>query len=195
MANDFEKILTYTQQFIDFNNEESEFYQSLMQVKKLRKKQYIVQPGYVCKHRTFVVDGMMRSFLYDSNANEHTIALAVENWWISDFNSYIYQTPSTLFVEAMEKTTVIQMEFEAEQKLLERYPKFEKFFRILYQRSVASLQRRMLSNLSKPAEERYEEFIERYPQIANRVPQYVLASYLGFSNEYLSRIRNKRVKK
>ncbi|OJJ18060.1 Crp/Fnr family transcriptional regulator [marine bacterium AO1-C] len=195
MANDFEKILAYTQKFIAFNDEERAFYESLMQVKKLRKKQTIVQPGYVCKHRTYVLEGTMRSFLYDNNAHEHTIALAVEDWWISDFNSYIYQIPSTLFVEAMEKTTVIQMDFESEQLLLERYPKFEKFFRILYQRSVASLQRRMLSNLSKTAEERYEEFMERYPHIANRIPQYVLASYLGFSNEYLSRIRNKRTKR
>ena len=136
----------------------------------------------------------MRAYLVDSKGQSHTIAFAIEDWWISDMNSYLNQEPATLFVEALEDSTLIQMDYLSEQQLLETIPKFERFFRIISQRSFAFLQRRMLSNLSKTAEERYDEFIQKYSSIANRVPQYTLASYLGFSTEFLSKIRNKKTK-
>jgi len=137
----------------------------------------------------------MRAYLVDKNAHEHTIAFAIEDWWISDYYSYIHQVPATLFVEALEDTTLVQIDYNDEQLLMNTVPKFERFFRIVTERSFAFLQKRMLSNFSKTAEERYEEFTKQYPSIAHRVPQYALASYLGFSTEFLSKIRNKRVKK
>jgi CRP-like cAMP-binding protein len=191
-TSEFSPFLSYASKYIDLNEEEEAFLISSLRKVKVKKKQFIVQPGFPCQYRTFIVKGAFRSFLYDNNAHEHTVTLAVETWWISDFNSYINQTPATLFVEALEPSEVIQMSYESERLLLKKYPKFEKFFRILYQKALVSIQKRALHNLSKTAEERYKDFIDTYPDIAQRVPQYALASYLGFSKEYLSKIRNRK---
>lgn len=180
---------------IQLTEEEEDYFVSLLRITKIKKKQFVVQPGFTSKYRNYVVQGAMRGYLVDNKGKEFTIALVIEDWWINDYNSYMNQEPATLFVEALEDTTIIQLEYNSEQLLLETIPKFERFFRIITSRSFAFLQKRMLSNLSKTAEERYGEFIEKYPSIANRVPQYTLASYLGFSTEFLSKIRNKRTKK
>lgn len=192
---EFETIKNYVARHIELTPGEQEFFVSLLRINKVRKKQYIVQPEFTCKYRSFVFSGAMRAYLVDNSGNEHTIAFAIEDWWITDFNSYIFQQPATLFVEALEETTLIQIDYNAEQLLKETVPKFEKFFRIITERSFAFLQKRILSNLSMTAEERYEDFMERYSKIAMRVPQYALASYLGMSTEYLSKLRNNRVSK
>jgi CRP-like cAMP-binding protein len=192
---DFLTIKEHVAKYIHLTEEEESYFISLLRITKVKKKQFIVQPEFISKYRSYVVKGAMRAFFIDKNGQDYSIAFAVEDWWISDYNSYIYQEPATFFVEALEDTTLIQIDYDAEQLLMEKVPKFERFFRIITQRSFATLQKRMLSNISKTAEERYEEFIEKYPSIANRVPQYTLASYLGFSTEFLSRIRNKRTKK
>ncbi|MEI6408183.1 MAG: Crp/Fnr family transcriptional regulator [Bacteroidota bacterium] len=195
MQPDFLPILQYVQRYIQLTEEEAAYFCSLLRVTKVRKKQLIVQPDFTCKYRSYVVTGALRTYLIDYEGRDHTIAFAVDDWWISDYNSYIYQTPATLFVEALEESTLIQIDYNSEQLLMENLPKFERFFRIITQRSFAFLQQRMLSMLSKSAEARYEEFMAKYPTIANRVPQYALASYLGFTTEFLSKIRNKRTKK
>lgn len=192
---EFEKIKKHVARYIQLTEEEENYFLSLPRIKKVKKKQFIVQPEFICKYRSYVVSGAMRGYLVDNNGQEHTIAFAVEDWWISDFSSFIFQQPATLFVEALEETTLLQLDYNAEQLLMETVPKFEKFFRIVTQRAFAFLQQRMLSNLSKTAEERYEEFMQKYPQIAQRVPQYALASYLGMSTEYLSKLRNNRLSK
>jgi CRP-like cAMP-binding protein len=192
---ELEKILNYVDRHIQLTAEEKDYFLSLLRITKVKKKQFIVQPDFICKYRSYVVKGSMRAYLIDNNTNEHTIAFAIEDWWISDYNSYIFQQPATLFVEAMEDTVLIQLDYNAEQLLKETIPKFEKFFRIITERSFAFLQKRMLANLSMTAEERHEDFIRNYSKIALRVPQYALASYLGMSNEYLSKLRNNRVSK
>ena len=193
--NEFETIKKHVARHISLTNEEQEYFLSLLRIIKVRRKQFIVQPEFICKYKSYVCNGAMRAYLLDKNANEHTIALAVEDWWIADYNSYIFQQPATLFVEALEHTTLIQLDYNAEQLLKETIPKFEKFFRIVTERAFAFLQRRMLSMLSLTAEERYDDFMNIYPQIAQRIPQYTLASYLGMSTEYLSKLRNNRVQK
>lgn len=191
----FLKIKQHVAKYIHLTEDEEKYFVSLLRIVNVRKKQFIVQPEFTCKHRTYVVKGAMRAYLIDDRGHDHTIQFAIEDWWISDFSSYINQEPATLFVEALEGTEIIQIEYSSESLLLERIPKFEKYLRIITQRSFAFLQKRMLSNLSKSAEQRYEEFLEKYPSIVNRVPQYALASYLGFSTEFLSKIRNRRIKK
>jgi CRP-like cAMP-binding protein len=192
---DFSALINYVSRHIALTDEEKAYYASLLRIKKVKKKQFIVQPDFVCTHRTYILKGAMRSYLIDGNGQDHTISFAIEDWWIADFNSYIFQTPATLFVEAMEDSTLIQISYEHEQQLLEKYPKFEKFYRILAQNGYAFLQRRILSDISLKAAERYEHFMAKYPLVAARIPQYALASYLGISHELLSKIRNKRVKK
>ena len=185
--------INYFKRHIELTDEDVQFLNSIVKVTKVKKRQFIVQPDFVCKYRTYVVSGTFRAYLIGKEGKEHTIAFAIDDWWISDYNSYIFQQPATLFVEALEDSIIIQLDYNAEQLLKESHSKFEKFFRIITERSFAFLQKRMLSALSKTAEERYEEFIEKYPIILNRVPQNALASYLGMSSEFLSKIRNKRV--
>ncbi|MDN3658602.1 Crp/Fnr family transcriptional regulator [Ferruginibacter paludis] len=191
---DFLEIKKYVAKYIQLTEEEESYFVSQLRIAKVKKKEFVVRPGYTCKFRSCVLRGSMRAYLVDSKGQSHTIAFAIEDWWISDMNSYLNQEPATLFVEALEDTTLIQFDYLSEQRLLETIPKFERFFRLISQRSFAFLQRRMLSNLSKTAEERYDEFMQKYSSIANRVPQYALASYLGFSTEFLSKIRNKKSK-
>lgn len=193
--NDFLEIKNYVARHIQLTAEEEAFFESLLRITFVKKRQCIVQPEFTCKYRSYIISGAMRAYFLDNNGQEHTIAFAVEDWWISDYASYINQEPAELFVEALEDSRLIQIDYNAEQLLMETVPKFERFFRIITQRSFAFLQKRMLSNLSKTAAERYDEFIARYPHIAARVPQYTLASYLGFSKEFLSKIRRQRAQK
>ena len=190
-----EKIIHFLQQKVEVTTEEAAVFGEAFQAKILRKKQLVIQPMFTAKYRYYVVKGALRSFIMDHKGEENTIALAIEDWWITDYNSYIYQKPATLFVAALEDSVVMQIDFATEQKLKATHPKFETFFRIIAERGLAFYQRRLISNLTQTAEERYHEFEERYPLINQRVPQYALASFLGMSTEYLSKLRNNRVKK
>jgi CRP-like cAMP-binding protein len=192
---ELDTIRQYVARYIQLTKQEQEYFVSLLRITKVKKKQFIVQPEFICKYRTYVFTGAMRAYLVDNTGQDHTIAFAIDDWWITDYNSFIFQQPATLFVEALEDSTLIQIDYNTEQLLMETVSKFEKFFRIITQRSFAFLQQRMLSNLSKSAEERYEEFIHKYPRIVQKVPQYALASYLGMSTEYLSKLRNNKVTK
>jgi len=192
---EFQAILKNIARFIQLTEEEANYFTGLLRITKVRKKQFIVQPEFVCKYRSYVFQGAMRAYFVDAGGQDHTIAFAIEDWFISDFNSYLFQQPATLFVEAMEDSILVQLDYQSEQLLMQQVPKFEQFFRIIAQRSLAFMQRRMLSNLAMTAEERYNEFIDKYPAIANKVPQYTLASYLGMTTEFLSKIRNGKLKK
>ena len=189
------KIAQFFQHRVDASEEEANAFASMFQEKKLRKKQLIVQPDFVAKHRYYIVEGALRSFIIDSNGQEKTIALAIEDWWITDYNSYIFQTPATLFVEAVSNATVMQLSFEDEEKLKSQNRKFETFFRIVAERGLAAQQRRLIINLTQSAEERYESFAEKHPSFFHEIPQYIIASYLGMSTEFLSKIRNNRVQR
>ena len=136
----------------------------------------------------------MRSYLIDGNGQDHTVAIGIDDWWIANFASYIYREPATLFVEALEESILIQISYEDEQELLTKIPQFARFYLNLVQFGFANLQRRILSDISLNATQRYENFLLKYPAMAARIPQYALASYLGISHELLSKIRNKRSK-
>jgi CRP-like cAMP-binding protein len=192
---EFLPILNNVARYISLTDEEKIYYTSLLKIKKVKKKQYIVQPDFVCNHRTYIAKGAMRSYFIDASGQEHTVAIAVDDWWIADFASYIYREPATLFLEALEDSTLIQISYDDEQKLLTNVPQFAKFYLNLIQFGFANLQRRILSDISLNAADRYENFLTKYPSMAARIPQYALASYLGISHELLSKIRNKRVKK
>ncbi|HSC37503.1 MAG TPA: Crp/Fnr family transcriptional regulator [Chitinophagaceae bacterium] len=163
--------------------------------KRIKRKQFVVLPGTVAKHRNFVVKGAFRAYVVDESGEEHTIQFAIEDWWISDYNSYIYQQPATMYMVALEDSIILQIDYNKEQQLKKAHHAFETFFRIMAERSAAFQQRRIISGLTQTAEERYNDFLERYPLLAQRVPQYALASYLGMTTSFLSRIRNRRLKK
>ena len=188
-------VIDYISRYVDLTDDEKNHLAGFLKITKVKKRQFIVQPGFVCQHKSYVVKGAFRGYLVDQEGKEHTLSFAIEDWWISDYSSLIYQEPATLFVEALEDSVLIQIAYEDEQRFLAEIPKLEKFERIITQRSLAFQQKRLLSNFTKTAEERYDEFMSKYAAIAKRVPQYALASYLGFSTEYLSKIRNGKTSK
>ncbi|MFT3919259.1 Crp/Fnr family transcriptional regulator [Cloacibacterium sp.] len=190
-----DKLLQYLLSRISISNEEIQEFVSYFQEKKLRKKQLIVQPGFIAQHRYYLLDGALRSFVVTDSGQEITIALAVEDWWITDYNSFIYQQPATLFVEAISNATVLQLSFTDEQKLKASNPLFETFFRIIAERGLAAQQRRIISQHTQSAQQRYEAFEKNYPKFVHEIPQYIIASFLGMSTEFLSKIRNQRIGK
>lgn len=193
--NSFQPLIDHISSRVSLSEEEILEFVSNFRLTKIKKRQFIIQPDFVAKYRNYVVDGAFRAYVVADEGEEHTIQFAVEDWWISDYNSYIYQQPASMFVIAIEESIILQIDFESEQKLKASNPKFETFFRIMAERSFAGMQRRLISNLTKTAEERFTEFEQNYPKIANRVPQYALASFLGMTTQYMSKLRNTRVRK
>lgn len=191
---EFETINKNISRLISLTDEEKEIFTSHLRILKVKKKQFIVQPEFVCKYRSYVLSGAFQVYMVGNDGQKHTIALAIEDWWTSDFASYITQEPATLFVEAVEDSTLIQLSYKDEQELYEQIPKFERFFRLQVERSGIAIQKRMLWSISKTAEERYAEFVKRYPTFLQRFPQYIIASYLGMTTQFLSKIRNQKIK-
>lgn len=192
---EYQPLINHIQKRVVLSEEEIHQFISEFKITKVKKRQFIIQPDFVAKYRTYIVKGALRAYVVSGLGQEHTISFAIEDWWISDYNSYIYQQPATMFVVALEDAVLLQLDFEAETRLKNANSKFETFFRITAERTAASFQRRIIMNLTSTAEERYEGFIKKYPSIVQRVPQYALASYLGMTTEFLSKIRNNKVKK
>ncbi|MEM0996662.1 MAG: Crp/Fnr family transcriptional regulator [Bacteroidota bacterium] len=170
-------------------------YLDILQFRPVRKKQYLVQPGFPNLDQIYVVEGAFRAFFIDSEGKEQTIQFAVEDWYISDTHSYLTGEPATLFVEALEDGVVALLPKEAFEALCDAHPKWQKATRIVIQRGFAYAQKRLVANLQKSAEERYRDFVRAYPQIEMRVPRHALASYLNMSQEYLSKVRKKLLQK
>jgi CRP-like cAMP-binding protein len=189
------KITSYIDKFVKLTEDEKELFSSCFIEVKIKKRQFIVQPNFTAKHRHYVLKGAFRAYVVADEGQDHTITFAIDDWWITDYNSYIFQQPATMFVVALEDSIILQLDYEKEQELKQQNHKFETFFRIVAERGLAFQQRRIISNLTHTAEERYENFVSKYPLIVQRVPQYALASYLGMTTEFLSRIRNKRASK
>lgn len=189
------QLLDYVQNFVSLEDHEAEQFASAFKEAKVKKRQFIVQPNFTNRHRAFVIKGAFRTYAVTDEGQDHTFQFAIENWWVSDFNSYIYQHPATLFIVALEDSTILQIEYNKEQELKKVNHKFETFFRIMAEKGLAFEHRRILFNLKYDAEARYENFLLNFPNFVQRVPQYALASYLGMSTEFLSRIRNKRIRR
>lgn len=179
---------------IPLEDELIEAYLQILEPRLVKKRQYLVQPGFACKDQTYVVQGALRAFFIDSAGKEQTIQFAIDDWYISDLRSYLTGEPATLFVEALEDSIVAALPRQAMEELCDRYPKWQKVYRITAQGGFAFAQKRMIANLQKSAEDRYLDFAREYPEIEQRVPRHALASYLNMSQEYLSKIRHKLMK-
>jgi CRP-like cAMP-binding protein len=188
-------IVNYVRKFVPISDEEARAFSAVFKEVKVKKRQFIVQPDFVAKNRYYVIKGALRAYVIGDEGQDHTIQLAIDDWWISDYNSYILQQPASMFVMAVEDSLLLQISFEDERMLKASHYKFETFFRIIAERAAAFMQRRLISNLTQSAEERYELFLEKYRPMVNRFPQYVIASYLGMTTEFLSKIRNNKVNK
>ena len=186
-----QQLLEYITQYVQLTPDEESTLLSKIKVKKFLKGQFVVQNGEICKYENFVLSGCLRSFYIDNDGLEHVIMFAVENWWTADLGSFITQKPSDLNVQCLENSEIIQIHYNDLQKLYFEIPKLERFFRIIIQKAFVAAQKRIVSNFSMDATDRYIQFREQYHDIEQRVPQYMIASYLGITKEFLSKIRNK----
>jgi CRP-like cAMP-binding protein len=151
----------------------------------------LLEEGQSCKTHYFVEKGCVRMFFLNSKGVEQTTQFAIENWWITDHMAFQLQKPASFYIQSVEASQLLALDFQVQEKLFLRFPQMESYFRQLYERAYAASQTRVkyLYDLSK--EDHYRNFIEKYPGFAQRIPQYLLASFLGFTPEYLSEIRKK----
>jgi CRP-like cAMP-binding protein len=189
-----EPLIEYFNKLIPLTPEEKEIVSELFKPRLYRKRQYILQEGDVCKHFNFVVRGCLRMYKVDDKGNTHIIQFATENWWITDIGSFYSKKDSDLNIEALEDTMVLQIGYDDLILLYTQAPKFNRIFRVLIENSFVSLQTRLLQYISSTAEERYHDFSETYPHLTNRLSQVQIASFLGITPEFLSRLRNKLLK-
>lgn len=189
-----EPLLNYFERLIPLNKEEKELVIQKFRPRLYRKKQYVLQEGDTCTQFNFVVRGCLRMYKIDEQGSIHILQFAAENWWIIDLGSFHSEKPSELNIDAFEDTMILQISRTDLISLYLQAPKFDRIFRVLIENSFVSLQKRLLQNISSTAEERYQSFLDTYPHLVNRLPQTQIASFLGITPEFLSRLRSKRLK-
>ncbi len=190
-SNDYDLILKNIGRFITLDESESELFISLLKSKSYKAKEYLLKPGQISKYEIFISKGCVKNYIIDKNGFEHINMFAIEDWWTSDMQSFITENPATHFIQALENTEVLQISKANTKILYQKIPKFERFFRILYQNSLVTQIERIDQNIAFSAEERYLCFIQKYPKLEQRLTQKQMAAYLGITPEFLSVIRNK----
>lgn len=186
----FENFASYLVEKAGLTDEDLHQVKQVTVTRKLRKRQYLLQAGDICHYNCFVAKGCLRNYRVSEDGNEHILRFAVENWWLSDAESYNNGTASKNNIDALEESELLLIEKQDFNKLLADIPHFREFIYNLKAKSFDASQNRIMSNISETAEEKYSSFIKMYPDIFNRVPLHMIASYLGVSRETLSRIRN-----
>lgn len=164
-------------------------------IKKLRRKQYLLQEGDVCRHYAFVAKGCLRIYRLDEKGNEHILKFCIENWWAGDRESLLTGKPARCFIDALEESVVIMITKENFDNLCKEIPAFGELVNQLLNNTYIASQERVHANITFSSEEKYLDFINKYPDITNRVPLHMIASYLGISAETLSRIRTQYANK
>lgn len=176
---------------VAFTEEEMNTIRDYLTPKKLRKKQYLLQEGDVCKYIAFVEKGVLRSYSIDQKGSEHIVQFALEGWTISDLYSFLTGEPSTYNIDAIENCELVLISRAAQDELIRKIPRYETYVRLIITNAYISLQKRINSVISLPIEERYLNFIKQYPDIIQRVPQHMIAAFMGLTPETLSRVRSK----
>ncbi len=192
----YKNLLAYINQYanLPLTSQEEALIEATFQPKKLRKKQYFLQEGDVCKHVGFIIKGAMRQYSVDDKGVEHIVHLYIENYWAGDRESSIMLTPSKYNIDAWEDTEMLIITRAEMLDLMEKIPALVKMIRLMDERNAIANQRRLSSTISNTAEKRYEEFAENHPQFIQRFPQHIIASFLGITKETLSRIRKQAMK-
>ncbi len=188
----FSLLLENINKYISLSEEEKKYFTALLQWRKIRKKQFVVQEGNINKYGLFVNEGCLKSYAVDKNGYEHVLQFAPAGWWINDMTSFIKQEAGTLNIDAVYDSEILMLSYNNQQKLFDDIPKFERFFRILSERAIAAYQHRLVNTLSLPAIERYNSFCTLYPTLITSLPQKLVASYIGVTPEFLSKMLNQR---
>lgn len=188
---DFDLILQNVSKHIQLDKAEEDLFISLLKHQSIKRKGYLLRQGDVCSTENFIIKGCLRTYTIDNNGFEHIVMFGIEDWWVGDLFSFLTKTPTSYFIDALEDTEVLQITKENLDKLYEKAPKFERFFRIIIQNAFIAQQTRITQNLSYTAEQRYLDFIKRYPHLEQRLPQKQMAAYLGITPVFLSMLRRK----
>jgi CRP-like cAMP-binding protein len=179
---------------ISLTTEEEELITASFRYKKVRRNQLLVQPPDIAIYEHYVISGCLVQYYLDDNGTQHTLLFAPEGWWTTDLPSFLTGQASRYHIEALEDSELLIISKEALDKLLKEVPSLNSYFRILYQNAVIAQEERLLNVLSTKVEERYLRFLNKYPQLQNRLPQYLIASYLGVTPEFFSRIKSRLYK-
>lgn len=191
----YQQIDTYVNKCISLSKEELEYFHTLLQYKKVKKKSFLLRAGEKCDFEAYLIKGCARVYYLDENGFEVDLLFAVEDWWISDLASFSRQQPAKLFIETLEDSELLLIDYKSKEVLFKKVPQFERLFRLMIQKAYETMMDRLIANISKPAPQRYQDFVKKYPTIPQRVPQHLIAAYLGVSPEFLSKIRTRLLKK
>ncbi|WP_414000147.1 Crp/Fnr family transcriptional regulator [Flavobacterium sp. W1B] len=189
------QILENIAKHVTLSPEELQLFLSKIEIYHFKAKTILLNSGQICKHSYFVNSGILRSFNINDNIVEHVLNFACEGWWIGDMYSLISQKPGNLFIEVLEDAEVVLLSKENQEQLYTEIPKLERFFRILTENSLVANQERLMDSLSLSAEERFEKFCKRYPTLIPKVPQKQIASYIGVTPEFFSKMKSRLLRK
>uniref|UniRef100_UPI004048A4E9 Crp/Fnr family transcriptional regulator n=1 Tax=Roseivirga sp. TaxID=1964215 RepID=UPI004048A4E9 len=178
---------------IELDKKEQLIFQSLIKIVSVNNKEFLLTEGQICRYEFFVLKGCLRSFYTDEFLKEHTTMFALEGWWTGELKSFYRGIPANISIQAIEDSLVIQLSQAGKEALFEQIPKFERYFRILFQNRLITNEDRIANHLSSSAVESYTEFRLKHPNLEQRIPQKYIASYLGITPTYLSRLRKKRL--
>lgn len=195
MTKETAPLVEYFKSYIPLSKKEIEVLNERFVERRIKRKQFILKENEICQYYTFVVSGCLKMYNIDNNGEEHNLQFAAENDWIVDIDSFHNKKPSKLYIAALETSTVLQIEKNDLWYLYTYYPKFDRNFRVIIEQKFIELQNRVLQNISATGEEKYEFFLQHYSQLANRLPNTQIASYLGITPQFLSKIRQRRIKK
>ena len=189
MDNSILLFKNYLAQCNDFSSEELDLILSKMEYKRVPKKTSLLNIGEICDFEAFVLKGIGISYFIHENGSKVILSFASESWWLSDIESFHRQTPSKMCIETIEEMEILSLSLKDKEELLHSIPKLERMYRLILQNHLVNYQQRLLANIAQSGKERYQFFIEKYPDLMQRVPQHLIASYLGITAEFLSRIR------
>lgn len=182
-------IIQHTQKLIKLDEQEQDYFMSLLQEKKLQRKEFLLHENNICEHSAFVLSGCLRAYSVDENGVEHILQFAPQNWWITDMFSILSGKPAHLNIDALEDSEVLILSKNNQELLYEKVPKFERYFRILIQNSTVASRQRVLDNLELSAKERFAKFCKTYPSLINSLPQKQIAAYIGVTPEFMSKMK------
>lgn len=188
----YERLHQHYSRLIEITDEEFEFVKTFFIPRKLRRKQYLLQEGEVCKYSAFVNKGLLRTYTVDGKGSEHVVQFSPEGWLTADMYSYLTDEPSGYNIEALEDSELLLIDREGDERLSAALPKMNRYYRLMLQNNYIATHRRLEASLSQSAEEKYADFVHRYPDIVQRVPQHMIASYLGITPAFLSRLRTRK---